>query len=168
MEKMETSYEMFEDLQDLKKKSVAILKEKTFGKDKLRRLPKDKLRKIMEEEIKFIEGQKFSSLKAKLQQDQLGISQEEVFKIITTYCDDLLYEKFGYEREEIENQMAEEPQLAKELKKQRQNLFANIVEFNIDSLESPDEDLENPPDNPSKKTSKTYIIDSDDRSFEIN
>lgn len=64
--------------------------------------------------------------------------------------------------------MAEEPQLAKELKKQRQNLFANIVEFNIDSLESPDEDLENPPDNPSKKTSKTYIIDSDDRSFEIN
>jgi len=46
-----------------------------------------------------------------------------------------LFEKFGYEREEIENQLAEVPLLAKDLQKQRQILFANLVEFNIDSLE---------------------------------
>lgn len=34
------------------------------------------------------------------------------------------------------------PVLTKDLKKQRQALFANLVEFNIDSMESPDEDAE--------------------------
>jgi hypothetical protein len=70
----------------------------------------------------------------------MEVSQEETHKIISTLCDDIIYEKYGYEREEIEKQIKDLPLLARDLKKQRQALFANIVEFNIDNLESPDED----------------------------
>jgi hypothetical protein len=53
------------------------------------------------------------------------------------------------------------PLLTKELKKQRQALFANLVEFNIDSMESPDEDAEVQSEPLiSTKSSKTKLVDS--------
>jgi hypothetical protein len=73
------------------------------------------------------------------------VTQEEVFKVVTTLCDDILFEKFGYEREEIENQLSEVPLLAKDLHKQRQMLFANLVEFNIDSLEDEEVEVQSEP-----------------------
>jgi hypothetical protein len=35
----------------------------------------------------------------------MGITQEEIFRIVTTLIDDILYEKYGYEREDIEKQI---------------------------------------------------------------
>jgi hypothetical protein len=43
---------------------------------------------------------------------------------VTTLIDDVICEKYGYEREEIERQIAELPLLAKELSKYRKGLFA--------------------------------------------
>lgn len=64
----------------------------------------------------------YDKLKNHLQEEDLGLTQEEIYKVITTLCDDILFEKFGYEREEIENQLSEVPLLARDLQKQRQIL----------------------------------------------
>ena len=59
--------------------------------------------------------------------------------MIVTLIDDIVYEKYGYEREEIERHLEELPLLARDLRRCRQNLFAEIGQFNMDSMESPNE-----------------------------
>jgi hypothetical protein len=46
---MESAFEMFDNLQDLKKKAMLLLQEKSFPLTRMRRIPKAKLRLIMEE-----------------------------------------------------------------------------------------------------------------------
>lgn len=59
LEKMEEGYEMFEDLQGLKKKAAEELRSKAFSVASLRRIPKGKLRRIVEEELFFISNKMF-------------------------------------------------------------------------------------------------------------
>jgi hypothetical protein len=89
----------------------------------------------------------------------LGITQEEIYKIITTLIDDIIYEKYGYEREEIERQISELPLLAKDLKKWRNTLLTEIGEFNFESLESPDVSDDEEDKNKQSISAKTQIID---------
>jgi hypothetical protein len=158
LDKMEEAYEMFEDVQALRKRAAEELRGKAFAVAALRRIPRGKLRRIVEEELFFISNRMFEKLKLRLQEEDSGVTQEETYKIITTLCDDILFEKFGYEREEIENQLAEVPLLAKDLQKQRQVLFAHLVEFNIDSLEDEDAEVHSEPHG----TSIARTVDSED------
>jgi hypothetical protein len=82
---------MFEDTQALRKKSVEELRAKAFEGSTLRRIPKGKLRKIVEEEIFFISNKMFEKLKLRLQDEDSGVTQEEIYKIVTTLCDDILF-----------------------------------------------------------------------------
>lgn len=47
LEKMEEGYEMFEDLQGLRKRAVEELRKRAFAAASLRRIPKGKLRRIV-------------------------------------------------------------------------------------------------------------------------
>ena len=68
LERMEGAYEMFDDLQDLKKRAARELTSHAFPIGKLRRLPSEKLRLVMEEEINFVGNKMYERLKLKLQE----------------------------------------------------------------------------------------------------
>jgi len=84
-----------------------------------------------------------------------------------TLIDDIVYEKYGYEREEVEKQIEELPLLARELNKCRNNLFAEIGHFNMDSNESPaqSEDEEEFKNNMSN-SAKTQILEDSKEEIE--
>ena len=46
---MENAYEMFDNIQELKKRATNELKTMAFSHEKCRKIPKDKLKKILEE-----------------------------------------------------------------------------------------------------------------------
>ena len=93
---MEEAYEMFEDVQALRKRAEGELRSRAFAAGSLRRIPRGKLRRIVEEEIFFISNRMFDKLKQRLQEEDSGVTQEETYKVVTTLCDDILFEKFGY------------------------------------------------------------------------
>lgn len=134
LERMESNFEMFDNLQELRKKAHQELLRFAFQNGKQRRVPKEKLRRIMEEEINFTTNRMHERIKVKLQGDELDATQEEIYKVIVTLIDDIVYEKYGYEREEVEKYLEELPLLARDLRKCRNNLFAEIGQFNMDSL----------------------------------
>ena len=65
---MESSYGLFENIEELRKEAITILRNKAFTSERARRVPKEKLRKIMEEEVAFSRNKMYERLKTKLQQ----------------------------------------------------------------------------------------------------
>ena len=64
---MENAYEMFDNIQELKKRATNELKTMAFSHEKCRKIPKDKLKKILEESIVFISNKTYDRLKLKMQ-----------------------------------------------------------------------------------------------------
>ena len=67
LERMESNFEMFDNLQELRKKAQQELFRYAFQNGKQRKAPKEKLRRIMEEEINFITNRMHERIKLKLQ-----------------------------------------------------------------------------------------------------
>ena len=65
---MESSYGLFENIEELRKEAITILRNKAFTSERAMRVPKEKLRKIMEEEVAFSRNKMYERLKTKLQQ----------------------------------------------------------------------------------------------------
>ena len=65
---MESSYGLFENIEELRKEAITILRNKAFKSERARRVPKEKLCKIMEEEVAFSRNKMYERLKTKLQQ----------------------------------------------------------------------------------------------------
>jgi hypothetical protein len=63
---MENAFEMFDNLQTLRKQAWQELLAQAYLQVKLRRLPREKLRRAMEEEISFVNSHMHERIKIKL------------------------------------------------------------------------------------------------------
>jgi hypothetical protein len=73
---MEQGFEVFENLQDLKKKAMGELRSRAAGEKKPTRIPSNKLRKIIEEEISFIKNRMHERITQKLTEVRLPPSSK--------------------------------------------------------------------------------------------
>ena len=70
------------------------------------------------------------------------MSQSQILAVVNTLQEDIIYEKYGYEREDIERKLAETPIDTSLRNKCKSILEAEVVSFNYLSLESEEEGRE--------------------------
>ena len=69
------------------------------------------------------------------------MSQSQILAVVNTLQEDIIYEKYGYEREDIERKLAETPIDTSLRNKCKSILEAEVVSFNYLSLESEEEGI---------------------------